>query len=188
MNSPRSRPIPRNAYPEHYINDDRCEEEEDPIPIHGQDSQAPEDIKSAQMENQGASRTAEAPSDMESVDAMPQATHSPPREKAGEPMDTCSPNGVNDVGLSEHEDLLNDDDLLRSLIVESMPSRDESEQHPYDETNPAADDIPVSPLPYDGMEHEGHEGNPDTLMELPENIMCLPISPCGPHDSHDGHY
>lgn len=37
------------------------------------------------------------------------------------------------------------------------------------------DDIAMSPIPFD------HE-DPATLMELPDNILTMPISPCGPHD------
>lgn len=37
------------------------------------------------------------------------------------------------------------------------------------------DDIAMSPLPFD------HE-DPATLMELPENILTMPISSCGLHD------
>ena len=53
----------------------------------------------------------------------------------------------------------------------------EIEMYPYDETEtPAAvDDIPMSPIPFD-------REDPTTLMELPENLLTLPISPCGPHD------
>lgn len=42
---------------------------------------------------------------------------------------------------------------------------------------PAVDDIQISPIPF----QQGGE-DPTTLMELPENILCLPISPCGPND------
>lgn len=40
------------------------------------------------------------------------------------------------------------------------------------------EDIEMSPISQ--VDHE----DPTTLMELPENLMALPISPCGPHD-HD---
>jgi hypothetical protein len=57
---------------------------------------------------------------------------------------------------------------------------------PYDEAadeaaaNPAdeMDDIAMSPIPFDREDRE----DPTTLMELPENLLSLPISPCGPHD------
>ena len=41
------------------------------------------------------------------------------------------------------------------------------------------DDIAMSPIPFD------HE-DPATLMELPANILTMPISPCGPHDDPAG--
>lgn len=40
----------------------------------------------------------------------------------------------------------------------------------------AVEDIAMSPIPFEGED-------PSTLMELPENILTLPISPCGPNDS-----
>jgi len=55
----------------------------------------------------------------------------------------------------------------------------DDEEFPFDESpNPASDgDISVSPLPFDQRE------DPSTLMELPDNILSLPISPCGPNDA-----
>eukprot|EP00339_Tiarina_fusa_P013233 CAMPEP_0117068934 /NCGR_PEP_ID=MMETSP0472-20121206/48319_1 /TAXON_ID=693140 ORGANISM="Tiarina fusus, Strain LIS" /NCGR_SAMPLE_ID=MMETSP0472 /ASSEMBLY_ACC=CAM_ASM_000603 /LENGTH=706 /DNA_ID=CAMNT_0004791209 /DNA_START=33 /DNA_END=2153 /DNA_ORIENTATION=+ len=67
---------------------------------------------------------------------------------------------------------------------EARPKDDE--MYPYnatkDDDDPAADDnnsvddIQMSPIPLD-------REDPSTLMELPENIMILPISPCGPKDA-----
>lgn len=37
------------------------------------------------------------------------------------------------------------------------------------------EDIAMSPIPMD-------REDPTSLMELPENILTLPISPCGPND------
>jgi hypothetical protein len=37
------------------------------------------------------------------------------------------------------------------------------------------EDIPMSPIPFD-------REDPATLMEVPEDIMSMPISPCCPHD------
>jgi hypothetical protein len=50
-----------------------------------------------------------------------------------------------------------------------------------DDDDPAAennsvDDIQMSPIPFD-------REDPTTLMELPENLMMIPISPCGPKDA-----
>ena len=56
---------------------------------------------------------------------------------------------------------------------------DEGDQQSH-HSNPEAecvDDIPMSPLPYD-------REDPVSLMALPDDIMTLPISPCGPHDEH----
>ena len=36
-------------------------------------------------------------------------------------------------------------------------------------------DIPMSPLPFE-------QEDPVSLMDLPANLLCLPISPCGPND------
>ena len=38
------------------------------------------------------------------------------------------------------------------------------------------DDIPMSPIPYD-------REDPMTLMELPDDLLNLPLSSCGPHDN-----
>jgi hypothetical protein len=53
----------------------------------------------------------------------------------------------------------------------------EEEMYPYDgtEDNSDMDDIAMSPIPFD-------REDPVTLMELPEDIMTIPISPCGPND------
>jgi hypothetical protein len=39
-----------------------------------------------------------------------------------------------------------------------------------------AEDIEMSPI------SQAYHEDPSTLMELPDNLMTLPISPCGPHD------
>lgn len=59
--------------------------------------------------------------------------------------------------------------------IELSTSRD-SQDYPYDEDNPAAydDDCRMSPLPFDE--------DPTSLMELPDNLLKLPISPVGPQD------
>jgi hypothetical protein len=43
------------------------------------------------------------------------------------------------------------------------------------EENQSVEDIDMSPIPFD-------REDPTTLMELPENILMLPISPFGPND------
>lgn len=57
--------------------------------------------------------------------------------------------------------------------VELLPY-DEAEANPADEV----DNIAMSPIPFDREDRE----DPTSLMELPENLLFLPISPCGPHD------
>lgn len=39
----------------------------------------------------------------------------------------------------------------------------------------AVDDIAMSPIPYD-------REDPMTLLDLPDDLLALPISACGPHD------
>lgn len=67
----------------------------------------------------------------------------------------------------------------RRIAAERKPIRkDEAaldEEFPFDEEPDPAGDA-MSPLPFD------HREDPTTLMELPENILTLPISPCGPND------
>jgi hypothetical protein len=41
--------------------------------------------------------------------------------------------------------------------------------------DPTADDYSLSPLPYE-------QEDPSSLMELPDDILHMPISACGPHD------
>jgi hypothetical protein len=54
---------------------------------------------------------------------------------------------------------------------------DDDNGYPSDEDpNPAADDVPVSPLPFDLND------DPSSLMELPTNLLSLPIPPYGPYD------
>lgn len=86
-----------------------------------------------------------------------------------------SPNGIADLGP---DDMPMDEGFEVTLPdIEQKRSRDSSEEFPFDEDNPAAeDDIRMSPLPFDGRE------DPTTLMELPENLLKLPISPVGPGD------
>lgn len=53
---------------------------------------------------------------------------------------------------------------------ESVKEEDEDS-----ESAQAVDDIAMSPISYD-------REDPMTLMDLPDDILALPISPCGPHD------
>jgi hypothetical protein len=56
--------------------------------------------------------------------------------------------------------------------VEASMSQDDDDNKSEPEQ---VGDIAMSPLPYD------HE-DPVSLMDLPANLLCLPISPCGPND------
>lgn len=52
----------------------------------------------------------------------------------------------------------------------------DNDDYPSDEDPDPAAARCLSPLPFDSHE------DPCSLMELPENILSLPISPCGPND------
>lgn len=55
---------------------------------------------------------------------------------------------------------------------------EEDKDDQYEEAQ-SVDDIAMSPIPYD-------REDPVTLLDLPEDILALPISPCGgPHDGVD---
>mmetsp|Transcript_23196 Transcript_23196/g.40815 ORF Transcript_23196/g.40815 Transcript_23196/m.40815 type:complete len:697 (+) Transcript_23196:76-2166(+) len=54
--------------------------------------------------------------------------------------------------------------------VEAMRAEDDGSDN-----DQAVDDIAMSPIPFD-------REDPDTLMDLPDNLLTLPISPCGPND------
>lgn len=51
----------------------------------------------------------------------------------------------------------------------------EEDDDDHSEEAQAVDDIAMSPLPYD-------REDPVTLLDLPDDILVIPISPCGPHD------
>lgn len=61
-----------------------------------------------------------------------------------------------------------------SLMHEEEPEKKKLDCHKTEE-NPAVEDIVMSPIPFD-------REDPTTLMELPENILTLPISAFGPND------
>jgi len=64
-------------------------------------------------------------------------------------------------------------DFLVNEQTESTQGVDEGDDQ--SEETQAVDDIAMSPIPYD-------REDPVTLMDLPDDILALPISPCGPHD------
>jgi hypothetical protein len=84
-----------------------------------------------------------------------------------------SPSAVADVARAETPV-----DLDRAVLspIHRRTSRD-SDDYPFDEDNPAADDISVSPLPFDDC--------PSSMFDLPYDILQQPISPCGPLDNDD---
>jgi hypothetical protein len=84
-----------------------------------------------------------------------------------------SPSDVADVARAETPV-----DLDRAMLppIHRKTSRD-SDDYPFDEDNPAADDISVSPLPFDE--------DPTSLLDFPDNILQLAISPCALQDNND---
>ncbi|KAI2490656.1 hypothetical protein MHU86_23899 [Fragilaria crotonensis] len=104
------------------------------------------------------------------------------QHQQGAPFDehnqsSASPSAVVDVVKSN--------DLNKDVSVYMSPSRenedyDQCDEYPSDEElDPAGNRL--SPLPFD------HHEDPSSLMELPGNILSLPISPCGPHDGGMGY-
>jgi len=73
-----------------------------------------------------------------------------------EKNDNCEPRASPGGFLKEHEEGVKDDDE-------------------HSEEAQAVDDIAMSPIPYD-------REDPMTLMDLPDDLLALPISACGPHD------
>jgi hypothetical protein len=91
-----------------------------------------------------------------------------------------SPSAVADLARAEMTTPT--DERMSMPIIERKKSRDGSDEFPFDEDNPAADDddLSMSPLPYEDDNDEYED--PTTLLELPENLLKLPISPVGPQD------
>jgi hypothetical protein len=90
----------------------------------------------------------------------------------GAPFDE-KPNSSSPAAVA---DVANSSEVVKENLMLS-PSRQGKKDDDYpsdEEQNPA--DGSVSPLPFD------HHEDPSSLMELPENILSLPISPCGPND------
>jgi hypothetical protein len=59
--------------------------------------------------------------------------------------------------------------------VEAMPQNDDDDAKSEDQEHNDVEDIQMSPIAYD-------REDPISLMDLPENLLSLPISPCGPND------
>lgn len=84
-----------------------------------------------------------------------------------------SPSAVADV--AESNSAVKKPSALSPSKIKEEGDGGENENYPSDEDpDPAARCF--SPLPFDSHE------DPSSLMELPENILSLPISPCGPND------
>jgi len=111
-------------------------------------------------------------------DSSSQPTPSPPiNVKIEDSFD--SPSAVADL---DREDMITpvDEGIELSLPDIDLKRSRDNDDFPFDEDDPADDDdddaMRMSPLPYDGHE------DPMTLLELPENLLKLPISPVGPQD------
>ena len=63
-----------------------------------------------------------------------------------------------------------------SAISEIAAKQETKEKDDNSEEAQAVDDISMSPIAYDDRE------DPVTLMDLPDDILALPISALGPHD------
>jgi hypothetical protein len=83
---------------------------------------------------------------------------------------------IEDYNHTSNGMLFSREDNSDNKDAELLPYYDQAEENPADEVD--NDGITMSPIPFD---REGRE-DPITLMELPENLLSLPISPCGPHD------
>ena len=85
-----------------------------------------------------------------------------------EKTNSMSPSAVADVATSSKP--------VKEESSHRDSTKDEEDDYPFEEKqNPTYIRETVSPLPFD------HE-DPASLMELPDNILSLPISPCGPND------
>lgn len=62
-----------------------------------------------------------------------------------------------------------------SPISETKAREETKEKDDHSEEAQAVDDISMSPIAYD-------REDPVTLMDLPDDILALPISALGPHD------
>lgn len=85
-----------------------------------------------------------------------------------------SPSAVADVAESNSH--VKPRTALSSSKAEMGGDGKDDDDYPSDEDPDPAAARCLSPLPFDSHE------DPSSLMELPENILSLPISPCGPND------
>ena len=87
-----------------------------------------------------------------------------------------SPAAVEDISREDMTTPVDEGIEVTLPDIELKRSSDSDDDYPFDEDNPADEYMRMSPLPYDGHE------DPTTLMELPDNLLKLPISPVGPQD------
>jgi hypothetical protein len=84
-----------------------------------------------------------------------------------------------DIKLEELNEMRASPGLLLSVDedgnVEAMPQGDSDDAESEEDQHRYVDDIPMSPIAYD-------REDPISLMDLPDNLLSLPISPCGPND------
>jgi hypothetical protein len=82
-----------------------------------------------------------------------------------------------DCRNSEHEDLpsMHRDMHIITVVHQLDDSGEGEEGIEFMLKDPTGDDYSFSPLPFE-------REDPTTLMDLPDDILHLPISSCGPHD------
>lgn len=98
-------------------------------------------------------------------------------------MSDCRPKAVNLERELEREDRqckesppIKKDVRIISIVHQMDDTTGEMEEGiEFMLKDPTADDYSLSPLPFE-------REDPTTLMELPDDILHLPISSCGPHD------
>ena len=92
-------------------------------------------------------------------------------------ISSSSPAGVADVARSNDSAKQDSQRMMSPYNCENREKDDDDyeDEYPSDEEQDPANER-MSPLPFD--QHE----DPSSLMELPDNILSLPISPCGPND------
>ena len=91
-----------------------------------------------------------------------------------EKISSSSPAAVADM-VKSHHSTKQDTRMMMSPHNREKTDDDYDDEYPSDEEQDPANQR-LSPLPFD--QHE----DPSSLMELPENILSLPISSCGPND------
>lgn len=69
---------------------------------------------------------------------------------------------------------IKEDDAV--MEMQGINSDDDDDNDEDSEAAQAVDDIAMSPIPYD-------REDPATLLDLPDDILALPISACDPHDN-----